>query len=297
MILFDFSDKSVKALKLSPRFLGGKSIAAYVKGDLKEGLIEDSEVRDPVALTQAVKELLKKAVPKPITDQEAAVVLHDERAFSLRLNPPPKDGDGKVLEEEILRQAAALLPVPVSSLATAFLGPQFIAVDQRLLNQYLDLFKNLGLQVQLVTPESQAIFAFVSPAIPVDGTVLFLDIGSETTNVIVLDQTGVIQTFTEPIETAQLSRGVIEVLSFAKGKFGKDPVKIFLGGGGVLKLDQKKFAKEVGREVVSAEDLLKTYPISIGVDFGQTSRLGFLGLFGLAQLLERRDRLNLAHRS
>jgi hypothetical protein len=170
-------------------------------------------------------------------------------------------------------------------------------VDQKLLTQYLDLFRNLGFQVHLATPESQAIFAFISSSIKPEEAVLFLDIGSETTDVVVLDNLGVVQTFTEPIETVQLSRGVGEVLSFVKEKFGKDPARIFLGGGGALSLDKKKFAKEIQREAVSAEDLFKTYPIPVNVNFGQTSRLGFLGLFGLAQLLGRKDHLNLVHRS
>ncbi|MEX1068760.1 MAG: hypothetical protein WED08_03070, partial [Patescibacteria group bacterium] len=91
---------------------------------------------------------------------------------------------------------------------------------------------------------------------------------------------------------ARLSLGVKEVIAFSQEKLGKKPVKVFLGGGGSVSLDAKKFSEEVGVSAVSGEELLKAYPIKITASFGQTSKLGFMTLFGLALLTRQKSPLN-----
>jgi len=291
MLLFDFSDKSLKVLKMSARFLGGNEISGFAKGDLKPGLIENSEVRDPDALAKEVQEILKKASPKSLTDQEAAFVLHDERSFNLRLTSPVTE-DIKIAPDLLEKQLVSILPVPISTVVYDAWDRQFAAVDQKMFSQYLDLFGKLGLKPQLAVPESQAVWAFLSSQIGEGEVGAFLDIGAEATDVVLLDRAGVLQTFTEPIETAQLTRGMGEVSSFSQSKFGKAPGKIFLGGGGALSLDVTKFSEETKIPVISGEEVLKTYSIQISVNFGQTSKLGFISLFGLALLTRQKSRLN-----
>jgi len=291
MILLDFSDTSAKALRIAPRLFKGAAITAFAKRELKPGVVEKSEIQDGRALEQEVRSLLEKAVPAPLKDQEVAFVLHDERTFTLRLNLPAGKADSSLVEAEIQR-VAQFLPVPISSLATAIAGPQFAAVDQKLLTQYLDLFKKLGLKTVLATPESQAVFALLASHLKAGEVSLFLDLGGETTDVVILDNLGVLQTFTETVETPQLVRGVANVVAFTEEKFGKSPTRIFLGGGGAVDLDQEKFAAAVQRKVTSVEDILKTLPLKLAVDFGPTRKLGFTTLFGLALLVKQKDPIN-----
>src|SRR3972149_6970539 len=291
MLLFDFSDKSLKVLKMSARFLGGNEISGFAKGDLKPGLIENSEVRDPDALAKEVQKVLKKASPKSLTDQEAAFVLHDERSFNLRLTSPVTE-DIKIAPDLLEKQLVSILPVPISTVVYDAWDRQFAAVDQKIFSQYLDLFGKLGLKPQLAVPESQAVWSFLLTQMGEGEMVLFLDIGAKDADAVLMDQAGVLQTFTEPIETAKLETGLGEVAAFSQGKFGKKPAKVFLGGGGSISLDAKKFSEETGVPAVSGEDILKTYPIPISVNFGQTSKLGFISLFGLALLIRQKSPLN-----
>src|SRR3972149_2605794 len=288
MLLFDFSDKSLKVLKLSARFLGGEIISGFAKSELRPGLIENSELSDPAALAKEIQDVLKKS---SLSDQDASFVLHDERSFNLRLNSPVTE-DTKVDPGLLEKQLISILPVPISTVVYDAWDRQFAAVDQKIFFQYLDLFGNLGIKPQLAVPESQAVWSFLSSQIGEGETVAFLDFGAEATDTVLLDRAGVLQTFTEPIETAQLTRGMGEVSSFSQSKFGKAPGKIFLGGGGALSLDVKKFSEETKIPVISGGEVLKTYPIQISVNFGQTSKLGFISLFGLALLTRQKSPLN-----
>ena len=288
MLLFDFSDKSLKVLKLSPRFLGGESISGFAKSELSPGLIENSEIRNPEELVKLVQEALKKG---NLEDGEVSFVLHDERSFNLRL-PSPVTADTKVSPEQMEEQISSLLPVPLATLVYDAWDRQFAAVDQKIFSQYLDLFGKLGLKPQLAVPESQAVWSFLLTQIGEGEMVLFLDIGAKDADAVLMDQAGVLQTFTEPIETAKLETGLGEVAAFSQGKFGKKPAKVFLGGGGSISLDAKKFSEETGVPAVSGEDILKTYPIPISVNFGQTSKLGFITLLGLALLIRQKSPLN-----
>lgn len=292
MILFDFSDTSLKVLKLSSQLLMGKAIVAAAKGELKEGLILNSEILDPGNLSSAVKDVLSKAVPKPITDQEAAFVLHDERTFTLRLPSPPATGSRLAREELEKRVAPLLLPVPFSSQVVDSLGRQFIAADQKMVSGYTGLLESLGLKARLAVPESSAFSFLFAPLIKESELILFLDIGAKTTDAVLLDQEGVVQTFTEPIELTRLRSGIEELIGFSKEKLGKEPQRVFLGGGGALATDAKKLAEEIGRPVSSAEEVFPSYPVPIKVDFGKVSKLSFLSLFGLALVSQQKDRLN-----
>jgi len=292
MLLFDFSDKSLKIFKLSARFLGGEAISGLAKSELRPGLIENSEIRDGAALEKEIREILKK---ESWSDQEAAFVLHDERSFNLRLASPVTI-DSKVSPDLLEKQLVSTLPVPISSVVYDAWGQQFAAVDRKIFSQYLDLFGKLELKPQLAVPESQAVWSFLLSQIGEGEMVLFLDIGAEATDAVLLDRVGVLQTFTEPIETTRLLPGVKEIISFSRDKFGKIPAKIFLGGGGALSLDTGKFTQDLGVSAVSIEEVLKTYPTSISANFGQTSKLGFVPLFGLALLAQqKKSPLNFVH--
>ena len=188
MLLFDFSDKSLKVLKLSPRFLGGNAISGFVKNELRPGLIEDGEIRDPVALAKDIWEIFKK---EKLSGQETAFVLHDERSFNLRL-PSPVTADTKIDPNLLDKQLAPLLPVAVSTLVYDAWDQQFAAIDQKIFSQYLNLFRELGLKPKLAVPESQAVWAFLSSQIGEGEVGAFLDIGAETTDAVLLDQHGVL---------------------------------------------------------------------------------------------------------
>lgn len=291
MLLFDFSDKSLKVLKLSPRLLGGDEISGFATSELSSGLIENSEIRDPDALTKEVQEVFKKAVPKPLIDKDAAFVLHDERSFNLRLASPITT-DGKVSPDLLEKQLAPVLPVSISTVVYNAWEQNFAAIDKEIFSTYISLFEKLGLRPQLAVPESQSVWAFLLSQIGEGETIAFLDIGAEATDVILLDRAGVLQSFTAPIETASLASGVADLLTFSQEKFGRKPGKIFLGGGGALSLDAKKLSDEMEIPVVSGAEVLKAYPVPISVEFGRTSKLGFITLFGLALLVQQKSRLN-----
>jgi len=297
MLLFDFSDIGFRVLRLSPKILGGEVLSSYTEAPIKEGLISQRKVSNPEELAKEIKPALEKAGVK-VSGEEAALSLHDDRVFSLRLKVSA--GKGVDVLEAIGEEVETFIPEPISSQAVSFrpVGEgkggdfSFVAVNKDLLVGYLDLFKALGLKLSLAVPESYAIYAVLTPSIAEGETAVYLNVEENLSDAVVMDGLGVLQTFTGEIETAKIENRLGEIMEFMEKRWARKITKIFVGGKSVL--DQKKLAESLKVEVLGAEKVLEKYPFEFGSGTEKMKKVEAVNLLGLAALTRQKDALNLA---
>lgn len=260
MLLFNLSDNSIRSLKLSSMWLS-KSLSQPQESELKTGLIQESEVIDQKGLAEQLKVFWGNT---KINGEECAFILHDERAYTLRLDLPEKS-DGQTVWELIKEQVSFVIPESFESLGVVYksLGDkrgggetQIAAVNRASLAKYLAVFEELGLRPRLAVPESYAIFVLISSAIKEGETIIYLDPEAKGADTIIMDEKGIIETFVrQDLET---------VKRFALEKWGR------------------KIERVLGPENLG--DLLQTYPIPLRFKIESAQLAHFASLLGLALL-------------
>lgn len=298
MLLFDFSDINFRVLHLSPKILGGESLKSYIEAPLKEGLVSRREISDPAAVAKEVRGVLEKAELK-FSGEEAALSLHDNRVFSLRLSVPA--GKGADVFEAIREQVETFIPEPLSSQAVSFRPIQdersgelgFIAISKDLFAGYAGLFKELGLKLSLAVPESYAVSAVLAPVIGEGETAVYLNVEENLSDAVVMDGRGVLQTFTGEIETGKIEARLKEIMEFMEKRWARKIAKVFAVGKSLL--DRKKLAESLKVEVLGAESVLEKYPLEFGSGTEKMRKAEVLNLLGLAVLTRQKDVLNLTH--
>lgn len=296
MLLFDFSDKQVKVLELSPKLLGGEEISTYLKAPLKEGLIVNRAVSNADGLAKEVLSILQKGGLKLAGDTQCVLSLHDERVFTLRLKI---DSGAKDVAKQISAQVDTFLPETAQQRVSSFKSIsddkageiQFIAADKNLFSGYLDIFKALGLNLVLAAPESYAVFWLLKPQIGEGETVVYLNAEALVTDAVVMDRWGVLQTFSGGGGSDAPEKLIREVGGFMKSKWARILSRIWVGGEAPINAAQ--LSKNLGLEVKAADQALTGYPLPFGSKAAGVNRLEILHLLGFALLSRQKDALNL----
>lgn len=303
MIFFDISDTSIEAVRLSTSFLTGEAISAFARVELEKDLIEAGEIKNRDALSKVITNLLEKAKPKAMKDQECAFTLPDKRVYTCRLQLSQRQ-DSQTVFELVKAQMEKSIPQPIEELIYRFTsldrgkgsGEIFlVAVPTTLVNSYIELFNTLALQPRLVAPESFTIYNFLGSVIKEDETLLYLDVGKTTATATLMDKQGVIEAFTEPIESDKLLDQTKGLLTFTRERLGRSVKRVILGGGGSLgRTDIAQVKANLKIEVESVEKAFENFRMPIRVDFGEMPRILFVNTFGLAALSkEKQQPLNL----
>ncbi|KKW05788.1 MAG: hypothetical protein UY40_C0008G0015 [candidate division CPR1 bacterium GW2011_GWC1_49_13] len=298
MLLFDFSDQEIKVVGLSPKLLGGEAINSYLKVPLKAGLVVRRQSADPQKLAQEVREIIKKGEFKMGNGETAALSLHDERVFTLRLKVG-RTSDGKDVLKYIDTQVETFIPESahdiVSSFKPAAIGSpgevQFIAAAKELILGYKEVFKALDLNLTLVVPESYALYRLISPSIGLGETVLFLNLEDTAADFIVADKEGVLQTFTDSPDPASVERKIAAIFSYMEKRWARKITKLWLGGTAIK--DGESLAKKLKLEAVRVEVALSSYPLKFAQKGSTANTPEAAHLLGLALLTKQKDALNL----
>src|SRR3989344_2427678 len=269
MLFFSLSYNSVKLLKLNKLWLLNYLSEAAETG-LTEGLIRNGESVNQEGLVEQLGNFLRDL---KIKDKECAFILHDERAYILRL-ALPDTSDGRVISEAIKERVSLIIPEPLESLETTYKTldgskqggeVQIAAVNRELLNKYLAVFQELGFRPRLVVPESYAFFSLISPFITEGETIIYLDPEFKAANAIIMDKDGVIETFVE--------QDLEKIRRFALEKWGRKIERVF--------------------GPANLSELLKIYPIPLRFKFEPDQITDFASLLGLALLTRQQKPLNL----
>lgn len=301
MILFDISDTSIEAVKLSKSFLTGEVINAFNRVEFTDGPVKAGEIQKKDALKKTIVNLLKDAKPKEIKDQECAFTLPDKRTYTHRFTLSQRQ-DSQTVLGLVKAQAEKLIPQPIEELIYRFdslnrgtgEGEIFLmAVPTIIVNRYVELFNDLGLQPRLVVPESLAAYRFLTPIIQAGGAALYLDVGKKTTTAALMDKRGVVETFSEPVQADKLFTQLESLFEFACTRAGGCIRQVILGGSESLAIDSAEVASKLKVNVVLAEEAFKHFRLPIKVDFGNLSKIVFINTLGLALLSKEESPLNL----
>lgn len=306
MIFFDISDTSIEAVRLSTSFLSGEAINAFGRVEFENGPVKSGEIKDKDALGKVVANLLEKAKPKAMRDQECAFTLPDKRVYTHRFNLSQRR-DSQTVLELIKDQAEKLIPHPMEELNYDYrvLGDKkketgageilLTAAPKTLVESYKNLFADLDLSPKFAVPESFAAYQFISPLIGGEGTALYLDVGGSVSIAALMDGRGVVEAFSEPVQTSDLFSGIKRLLKFSDERLGREIGLVVLGGGGSLKIKRAEAKQELGVDVISAEDAVGRFKLKIRVNFGNLSPITFANVLGLALLSKEESSLNLLH--
>jgi len=301
MILFDISDTSIEAVKLSKSFLVGDSINAFTRVEFANGLVKEGEIKNKDALGKIISTLLKTAKPKPMKDEVCGFTLPDKRVYTHRFTLSQRQ-DSQTVLGLVKAEVEKSIPQPLEELIYRFdslnhgegEGEIFLmAVPTMIVNRYVELFNDLGLPPRLIVPESLAAYRFLAPVVQAGGTTLYLDVGKKTTNAVLMDKRGVVETFSEPVQTDKLFTQLESLFKFACTRAGGCIRQVILGGGGSLAIDSAEVASKLKVNVVLAGEAFKHFRLPIKVDFGNLSKMVFINTLGLALLSKEESPLNL----
>lgn len=300
MLLFDISDTSIEVARLGRRFFAGEAIVASARVELTDGSVKMGEVRNKDALCKTVADLLRNVKPRVTEDQECAFTLSDSRVYTRRFKLPQVQDHQTVLGL-VKEKAEKLFPQPAQELIYQFdslergegAGEIFLmAASRDIVLSYVDVFNSLGLQSKLAVPESYAACRFIAPIIGKKEVTLYLDIGGKYTNVVLVDSRGVLETFSEPVETAELFSEIEKLLKFLHKKLEQSVGRVILGGGGSLELNLVEAKERLKIDTILVEEAFKHFPLSIRNDFGGLPKVLFVNVLGLALLTKEKSPLS-----
>lgn len=156
-------DSSIHAIEFDH---GYKSIVlqGYGSVDLPNGIVKNGRIVEPNALQEKIKNLLVSTVPNPIKSKELLFVVPDDLTFTQLFNMPGKV-EGEQLKEMIPEEAEKYIPFSRDDVYWDYAKGdasdgnttvQYSAISKSILEEYLNLFKNLGLKPILVTNSHEA---------------------------------------------------------------------------------------------------------------------------------------------
>jgi len=301
MIFFDISDTSIEVVQLSRSFLRGEAVSAFARMELDGGLVRGGEIQNREKLVGVMDGLMKSAKPKAIRDVECGFTLSDRRVYTYRFQLPRYQSNPSVNIEPLNTQAEKLVPQPLEQL-TRITTPVsdkkgssiiWIAVPTEILLSYEEIFRDLNLNPKIAVPESYAIYALLAPTVGEEEIILYLDVGKRISTATFMDRMGVIETFSEPVQTAKLLTQVGQLLEFCREHLGREASRIVLGGGGSLKIDPNEAARKLQLNVARIDTALERFKPSIRTDFGGLPRVLFANVLGLIALNSEESSPNL----
>ncbi len=162
------SDNSVEVLQA-----GGvdskPQIEAVGEADLEPGIVSAGQVLDRNKLAEALKNLLTKTKPVPITQKECLISLSEAQSYEYVFYLP-RDLRGEDLKKALEQKIISTLPIPLSELHYDFVTCQFqtiqvvftVLAKQAVVREYLEVMKMLSLKVISIEPESLSILRSLS---------------------------------------------------------------------------------------------------------------------------------------
>lgn len=200
IIGIDVADFSIEAVILDKERKGYK-VQAYSRINLIPEIVEDGRILDKEKFKSALKQLFSNAQPKPIQkpeDYKVFLSIPESKVFSKVLEIPNNIKE-KEIKEVARRRAEELIPEDFDSLLTdmKIIGDRgdnkeifFVAAEKSVVNEFVDVFDFMKMEIEGITSESISSFAGLSESLE-KKTTLLLDIGSRTTIASIFDESGI----------------------------------------------------------------------------------------------------------
>ncbi|MDQ5970978.1 MAG: FtsA protein [Patescibacteria group bacterium] len=197
IIGLDMSDASIEAIVLKKKGTGF-SVDSYSRFRISPDIIEGGRLVKVDKLKESLVNMFKNAHPRPINPGKVYFSIPESRAF-IRNISVPKALKPKEVSEAIQHQAEETIPEAFDNLLTASQELlvnnshrefTYIAAEMDIVQTYLSLFKDLGIEVAGITTESISAIAGLNDKFKKNITLL-LDLGSKVTIASIYDTRGI----------------------------------------------------------------------------------------------------------
>ncbi|MBI2573990.1 MAG: type IV pilus assembly protein PilM [Candidatus Wildermuthbacteria bacterium] len=223
----DVSDNSLKLCRLSRR-KKGYSLASFVEVPLKEGVVEQGEVKEEEALSRAIAQALKHSKGAPLDTSYAVASLPEGKAFMQVIQLPAMKEEE--VEQAIRFQAENFIPYPLETVVLDFqiislpkasldhLDVLVVSVPRSIAESYLAAMQKAKLVPLAFETESLAVSrAMIAHGVSPLAT-LMLDFGYLRTNFIVHAGLSVRFSVALPFSGARCTDEIAKALSVDRSK-------------------------------------------------------------------------------
>lgn len=218
----DISDLSLKIIKLGKK-KGVLSLASFGEAPVKEGIIQEGEIRDEDALSEIIKNALSKVKGEGLKTKYVAVSLPEEKAFLQVIQMP-------IMKEEELKKAVYFeaenyIPLSINEVYldsqiiksdydnSDHLDVLIIALPKKIIDSYLVSLKKAELVPLVFEIESQAIARALIKNRVSPFPVLLIDLGAARTGFIVFSGYSVRFTSSVPISSEGFTKAIGKYLN------------------------------------------------------------------------------------
>ncbi|PLX26243.1 hypothetical protein C0580_00415 [Candidatus Parcubacteria bacterium] len=218
IIGIDISDSSIEAIVLDKK-KGNFVVEAFSRYRLSPDIVEDGKILDFEKLKEAIKGLLVNAKPGPIQSKKVFLSIPESKVFT-KVIYLPKNIKGKNLDEAIQHKAEEQIPESFDKLIPATkilpdIGDKkqvlYAAAELEIVNDFLRIFNDLGMEVVGIVPESLSSFAGLDAKLEKKMS-LMLDIGSRTTIATIFDKNGIRHSINIDIGGDKVTRSIAQKL-------------------------------------------------------------------------------------
>ncbi len=272
----DISDLSLKIAKLKKK---GKhfSLASWGEFSLKPGIVEEGEIKDQKALTEAIKRALGKVKGEKLETRNVVVSLPEKKAFLQVIQMPKMKNEE--LEKAIPFEAENYIPLPIedvyldfqviplSNQKSKYLEVLIAALSKKTIDSFLSCIKKAGLKPQAFEIESQSITRAIVEEQKTESPLFIVDFGKSNTNFIIFAGSSIRFTSSNAISSKALTEAIARDLKIGEKEAEELKIKYGLNPGKKAKGKKKKKAfkaiipiiTDLIEQVKKYEDYYKTH--------------------------------------
>jgi len=263
----DISDLSLKIVKLKKKksFL---SLASFGEMEIKPGIIEGGEIKDPEALAKVIKEAVSKVKGEKIKTKYAICSLPEKKAFLQIIQMPLMKKEE--LEKAIYFEAENYIPLSIEEVYLDYqivkpvinhldhFDVLIVAMPKKVVDPYVISLKKAGFIPRVLEIESQAIARALVKNEVSPSPLLLIDFGVVKTSFIIFSGYSLRFTSSSPISSQKFTQVIADDFKISLSEAEKMKINYGLEGIKGEKIFEilKPFLKNLIKEI---EDYLFYY--------------------------------------
>jgi type IV pilus assembly protein PilM len=261
----DLSDLSLKIIQLKRK---GKelALASYAKKAMPAGLIQGGEIKKEKEVTAILKQALTEVKGEPLRTKRVICNLPEEKVFVRVIQLPRMKKEE--IDQAIRWEAEAHIPLSIDEV---YLDWQIIkplknhldhfdvliaAAPKTLINSYLIVLKNSGLQPIAFEPESVAVVRSLIKKDEGLRPILIVDLGATGTNFVIFSALAIRFTAHIAISGQLFAQAIMEKLGVSQTQAEQLKIKLGLDKIVKIKVKEGKSSEEHGKVYQALEPLL-----------------------------------------
>ena len=219
-LALDISDFSIEVLRLKKKF-DRIYMSAYCRVRLEPGIVENGKILNKEKLKEKIRQLFPKTKLKKLKTNEVIFSLPESRIF-LHIFKLPTNISDKELPSAVENQALKIIPLEpnktyfdfqVISRGRFFQEILYVAATKEIVDEYLEVLKEAGLKPLVLDIESASLSRTFKSEKVLDGGMLIIDIGAESTVLTIFDKDSIRISSIVPIGGNHFSKEIAEKLN------------------------------------------------------------------------------------